>query len=192
MPFRDLLGTPRHTHPHPLQLSPHCHQEMNLSALGDSRAGPGCRAPPLLGLGDPSAVVTSHGTECWGFTDGKPKVKVTESFPLPHVDHLGYPRRPGLCREGILVAGANPDPKPGQSHRQHPHTHPSRAGAASSYMLGLASEQTQLRAGCGARSWKTSSSAFPRLPEPGPGWTGLRSVLSKAWEPDEEWLGDRK
>lgn len=25
-----------------------------------------------------------------------------------------------------------------------------------------------------------------------PGWTGLRSVLSKAWEPDEEWLGDRK
>lgn len=64
-------------------------------------------------------------------------------------------------------------------------------------MQRLVLEQAQLRAGCMARSWKTSSSAFPHLPEPGPSWKGFRSVLSKAaqpslllpWEPVREWQG---
>lgn len=92
---------------------------------GDSRAGPGCRASPVLGLGDPSTVVTSHSPVCRGFTDGKPKVKVTESFPLPHVDYLGYPQEaravlrgnPGSqcqprCPNQVRAATSTPIPTP--------------------------------------------------------------------------------
>lgn len=47
------------------------------------------------------------------------------------------------CPNQVRAATSTPIPTP-------------RAGATSSCMLGLASEQTQLRAGCGARSWKTN------------------------------------
>lgn len=83
---------------------------------------------------------------------------------------------------GILAASSSPD---AQARPELPPAPPypplRRAGAClTARVPRLVLEQAQLRAGCEARSWKTSSSAFPHLPEPGPGRVGFHWALSKA------------
>lgn len=119
---------------------------------------------------------------------------------------LGAPQGSGLVEGGgILAASSSPD---AQARPELPPAPPypplRRAGAClTARVPRLVLEQAQLRAGCEARSWKTSSSAFPHLPEPGPGRVGFHLGVEQgrlarpslplcpalSWEPDKRWPG---
>lgn len=106
-----------------------------------------------------------------GLSEGKSEVKIREPFSLEDPRGQGCVQGGGIlaasgspdARAGSELPPAWPNPPSGELRLPHCPRAQTRPGTA------------QLRAGCGAWSWKTSSSAFPHLPAAAPGRAGFHS-----------------